>query len=639
MAPKDQAVLQQRLQRYMANIMVLRQHFPALYADLHAGQHTIAALPEWQAMVKRCDAWQAQGEQPVLVAMLYGPTGAGKSTLFRLLTGVEVPAGDSRRPMSYTCTLAVPRAMAHAEHLCRLFPHFQLQPLQSMQQLTQPQHQTSLLLYTPYEAAAGVPLILADVPDFDSIAQENWAEAEAMLERAEIVLFLVYGEGYANDIVVQALARACRLAAQLAYVFTKTASRQSAQEKWQDLLLQLRKADTSHGRLFQERRADGQTLLQFLQGCAVYYSPRRDVPGQVTLADIQPVFAAPVFASLLHGLDAAKLLFAGLIEPTRRVVDTCRHELQHVSSRIQQLQADLDNVAAPLHDMAAKIAASEFPISRLVELVIKEAAGTQSALRQMVTAPFRGMNQVLSSVREAASSTGKALFHLLRGASPAPTAVRPWLDLEQERLQEGLVADHGLFHIWRQQALLQSSSSQAWLTQDRLESLRTALQHTPIPPPAQDWEAYVSQAIHAWAQEHPWLCYVLPGLGDMVAVLGGAVFVVDLCTTGGLFGTAVVLGSVGTAGTAAVGGSAVGIVVDWLTQWRLEHVVQQAQEHWRAQRTRELQQHLEEHLLQPLFSPWVAQLQALQQAAVAPCQQACDDLDALLQELRMAPHP
>ena len=362
-------------------------------------------------------------------------------------------------------------------------------------------------------------------------------------------------------------------------------------------------------------------------------------PGQVTLADIQPVFGAPAFVSLLHGLDAEKLLFAGLVEPTRRVVDTCRHELQQVSSRIQQLQADLANVAAPLHDMAAKIAASEFPISRLVELVIKEAAGTQSTLQQMATAPFRVMSQVVSSVRDAASNAGKALFHLLRGASPEHPAVRPWMDLEHERLQEGLVADYGLFHMWRQQALTQSSSSQEWLTQERLESLRTTLQHTPIPPPAQEWEAYVSQAIHAWAQEHPWLCYFLPGLGDMVAVLGGAVFVVDLCTTGGLFGTAVVLGSLGAAGTAAAGGSAVGIVVDWLTQWHLENVIQQAQEHWRKQRTRELQQHLEQHLLQPVFRPWVEQLQALQQAPVATCEQACDDLDALLQELRMAHHP
>ena len=173
MAPEAHAVVQQRVQRYIANIMVLRQHFPAIYADLYAGKHTIAALPEWQAMVKRCDALQAQGAQPALVAMLYGPTGAGKSTLFRLLTGVEVPAGDSRRPMSYACTLAVPQDMAQEEHLGRIFPHFQLQPLQSMEQLTRHQHSASLLLYTPYQAATGVPLILADVPDFDSIAQQN----------------------------------------------------------------------------------------------------------------------------------------------------------------------------------------------------------------------------------------------------------------------------------------------------------------------------------------------------------------------------------------------------------------------------------------------------------------------------------
>ena len=633
MAPADRAAVRQRLQRYMASLMVLRQHFPTLYTALYAGQPSLAALPEWQALVKRSDALQAQGAEPVLVAVLYGPTGAGKSTLFRLLTGVQVPAGDSRRPMSYTCTLAVPEDMAEDERVQSIFPHFRVQRLQWPEQLRQRQSDASLLLYTPYavERTGGLPLVLADVPDFDSVAQDNWVQAEAMLERAELVVFLVYGEAYANDVVVQALARGCRLAAQLVYVFTKTPSAQVAQEKWQDLLEHLR----CRG-VFQEKRADGQTLLDFLHACPVYYSPRRELPSEVILADLQPVFAAPSFAALLHGLDADTMLFAGLAEPTRRVVDTCRQELQQVHGRIQQLQADLASAAAPLHDIAAKIAASEFPISRLLELVMQQAVSTQSRLRQMATTPFRRMNQAVSSVRETARSAGKALVDMFRVPSPTHTAVRPWLELEQERLHEGLVAESGLFHLWRQQALLGSAASQSWFTQERLETLRTTLQQTPIPPPAQDWEVYVRQEISAWAQEHPWLCALLPGLGDLVAVLGGAVFVVDLCTTGGLFGTAVVLGSLGTAGTAAVGGSAMGIVMNWLTQWHLEQVVHQAQERWRQQRTRELQQHLERHVWQPLFQPWIAQLHALQHAPVALCQQACDDLDRLLQELRVA---
>ena len=381
---------------------------------------------------------------------------------------------------------------------------------------------------------------------------------------------------------------------------------------------------------FQEKRADGRTLFDFLQTCPVYYSPRRESPTEVTLADIQPMAAAPPFTDLLHGLDAASMLFAGLTEPTRHVVDACRQELQQVHGRIQQLQRDLDNAAAPLHDIAAKIAASEFPISRLIELVIQQALSTQSRLRRATTAPFRLVNQTLTSVREAAMRTGRALVDVFRVTPTTRAAVRPWLELEQERLHEGLVAEHGLFHLWRQQALLGNAASQAWFTQERLEHLRHTVQQTPVPAPAQEWEGYVRQEITLWSQEHPWLCTLLPGLGDIVAMLGGAVLVIDLCTTGGLFGTAVVLGSLGTAG----GGAALGIVMDWLTHWHLDQVVLQAQQRWRQQRTAELRQHLEQHVWQPLFQPWIAQLHALQQAPVAQCQQACDDLDALLQDLR-----
>ena len=56
----------------------------------------------------------SRGANLALVATLYGPTGAGKSTLCRLLTGVPVPAGDDVRPVSYASVVIVPQTWSRA---------------------------------------------------------------------------------------------------------------------------------------------------------------------------------------------------------------------------------------------------------------------------------------------------------------------------------------------------------------------------------------------------------------------------------------------------------------------------------------------------------------------------------------------
>lgn len=75
------------------------------------------------------DGFSSLGGREVLVATLYGPTGAGKSTLFRLLTGIPVPAGDEVRPVSYASALAVPSPLANKEALCTILSGLEPVPL------------------------------------------------------------------------------------------------------------------------------------------------------------------------------------------------------------------------------------------------------------------------------------------------------------------------------------------------------------------------------------------------------------------------------------------------------------------------------------------------------------------------------
>lgn len=621
----EPATARQRFGSYAEAVECLLRNFPGVYQLLHPGQHA-KGVEGWQAMLQRFEAFQAQGRQPVLVATLYGPTGAGKSTLFRLLTGVDVPAGDIVRPMSYACAVAVPQTWAAEDRLQQVFPRFQLEELTDPQQLRKPDERTDRLFHLAYPAQNGdeLPLVLADVPDFDSVERQNWAKAEYMLQRAEVVVFLVYGEGYANEAVVKELARGCRIAARLAYLFTKTPSQDHARKKWEHLLETLEKGQSAHAEIFREKRSDGRTLLEFLKQSPVYFSPRREAPVLPALEDVQPIYpeTAPL-TSLLRGLDAENLLLAGLLEPTGRVVQACRRELGTVRLRIEELKKRLEQAEKVVEDVAGRIAGSEFPISEMMKIVLTEARKGQSWLVKGITFPFRWIRGMVGGVIQ----SGKNLINMMRGAGTLHEEVLTRHQLEQRRLGEGV---EYLINRWRGDFRLVDPH---FLEQNRIAGVRAEFQTVPVPEPSQDWESHVRREVKVWAKEHPWLCDLLPSVGDMLAVVGGTVLVVDLFTTGGLFGTHIVAGSLGVAGAAAGGGAAVGIFLQWVQKWQLQKVMEEADRRWREQRTRELGSHLRCHFYQKMFHPWFHLLQMLEKAPVAECNKACAELEELLSGL------
>ncbi len=615
-----------RFGSYADSVDTLLRVFPGIYQLLHPGAQT-SDIESWQAMLQRFEAFQAQGRQPVLVATLFGPTGAGKSTLFRLLTGVDVPAGDVVRPMSYACAVAVPQAWADVERLQPVFPRFQLEPLVDPQQLRQPDDRADRLFHVGYPEQTSdneLPLILADVPDFDSVEQKNWTKAEYMLQRAEVVVFLVYGEGYANEAVVRELSRGCRIAARLAYLFTKTPSPEHARKKWEHLLDTLKKKQTLHADSFQERRSDGRTLLEFLEHSPVYFSPRRDAPQMPSLEDVLPVFPeTPPLTSLLRGLDAENLLLTGLLEPTGRVVKTCRHELGTVQQKIELLKKHLDEAKRVTDDVAERIASSEFPMTRMMQLVIDEARRGQSWLVKGIMFPFRWLRGMVGG----AIQSGKNLINVLRGAEQHDEMLTRQ-QLEERRLGEGV--EH-LINVWRGDW---RAVDPHFLEQARIAQMRERFKHVQAPEPSKAWEDHVRREVQVWAKDHPWLCDLLPTIGDALAVVGGTVFMLDLFVTGGLFGPHVIAGSIGVVGAAAAGGTVAGVFLNWVNRWQLGKVMEAADKQWRIQRTGELKKHLVENFYKPMFHPWFHLQDMLEKAPVAECEKACAELEKLLGEVR-----
>jgi energy-coupling factor transporter ATP-binding protein EcfA2 len=614
-------------------VEVLLNDFPKVYRLLGDQRLPLdKQITGWAAMRERHQVYQEQGEQPVLVAILYGPTGAGKSTLFRLLTGINVPAGDVRRPTTYACAMAAPAVWIEApDRLRRLFPDLTLEQLQDMAQLGQPTDSENHVFIKPYsppesnwfeklkrkifyqsydENDQGFPLILVDVPDFDSIERQNWEKAEALLQRAEIVIFLTTGDKYADDVVVKALQRACRLAARLVYLLTKTASAEHARQKWEDLLHKLAQTPP-YATHFQEKRSNGQTLLEFFRGCPVYFSPWSDSP---QLKHVQALSAGdPRLEELLRGLPAENLLLESFLEPAIPVVQACQQELATAQELLRKRRHDLEQAGRYCAEAAKRVAASLFPISRMMQIMHEEISQQQSWWAKVLSwpfrilsAPFRMMGSLISALRDA----------------PSQSDVRSQTKLEAENLGKAV---EWLLDKWRGDFRPQDAQM---LEQARLEPLRQQFSRRPLPNMAADWEVHVRQAARQWAREHPWAVNILPAIADFLAIAGGAVLAIDLFATGG---------HIGIPALVAAGGAGARILSEFINSAEMEKMANAVHRSYVEQRSRELQQHLEEHLFRPVFQPWHEWIKQMEQAPVARCQQACADLQQLFQQIRQSP--
>ena len=555
----------------------------------------------WKALLERSGALRRQGGKLSLVATLYGPTGAGKSTLFRQLTGIEVPAGDEIRPLSRGCAMAVPEQWDQAERgpaLRSVLPGFDLRPLDRPDRLRQEDGQ-GLVWYRSAErlggesrgeAGPGAPgLFLVDVPDFNSLEISNHERAERVLRRAEVVVFVVTGDSYADQKVVEELARCCQVAARLVILITKVASAEKARLKWADLLDdKLTRPDLPWRAKFQGKREDKRTLEEFLRGCPVHAWPFSANP---SLEDLRPVTeGAPSLASLLLGLDAEKVAAEGLLQAgasTREWIGQLADRAEAARKERQGWRASLDE---DLAKAGLAVAGHEFPIGRTLEVLMEESRAGQNRMFQWITYPISRISGWLQGGFQVVTET-------IRSAISQPGPGSELVRLEVAERKSLLKVAEELTDKWRDRL-------PAWvgkLDSDRCRQARAALEAVTLPAPKTDWEGTLRQAAKEWVEKNPTLAHTLPTVLDMTAVGGLGLFVLDLSFAGGLLGSHVVLGSLGTGGLVAGGAGLAAVLARMADRMHFRGVLEEADRAWREQRGREIADHLRQHLLPALL--------------------------------------
>jgi energy-coupling factor transporter ATP-binding protein EcfA2 len=143
-------------------------------AELAAGRLEDADVAAARAVVEKAGVRLGLGLESTVVA-LAGPTGVGKSQLFNVLTGTELAAVGRRRP-----TTAAGQAAVWGEGGDALLDWLEIGR----------RHRVDA------DGLGG--LVLLDLPDFDSIEASHRLEAERIVALADLVLWVVEPQKYAD---------------------------------------------------------------------------------------------------------------------------------------------------------------------------------------------------------------------------------------------------------------------------------------------------------------------------------------------------------------------------------------------------------------------------------------------------------
>jgi GTP-binding protein EngB required for normal cell division len=132
-------------------------------------------VDEAHGVVERAGARLGLGLEETVVA-LAGPTGAGKSTLFNVLSGTELAAASRRRPTTSAATAAIWGGGGGA-----LLDWLEIPRRHALAD----------------GALSG--LVLLDLPDFDSVETSHRVEVERLLELVDLLVWVVDPQKYADS--------------------------------------------------------------------------------------------------------------------------------------------------------------------------------------------------------------------------------------------------------------------------------------------------------------------------------------------------------------------------------------------------------------------------------------------------------
>ncbi len=557
-------------------------------------------------------------DKPILVLCLSGPSGGGKSTIFKLLTGIDVPSGSAVRPVSYNTVIAVPSQLRDTSIPQELLPTYEkLEPLHEPDQVRDKHMPATTALVSAYAVTDESPVLslIADIPDFNTVETSNWEKAEKMMARADLVLFVTQTDNYMDKDVVTVLHRCCKYAGKLAYIITKVAGEsqeavcKNATEIWQSMTGKA----SDELQSFSESRADGTPLSDFLRKSEVFFAPFSNKP---VIDDFRSLDGSgKSLASIAMGLDAENILIERLRQVAKGGLELGRSLCQEAGRLQQDLEEQITRTEQLGDDLSQRIAYTQFPAGQFLSILIDTIRDSRPNWIKVVAVPISAVGK---AIEFACQGLGSVIRKLRRQG--IPPEIRKQANLEQDRLETGI------------EALIDKLRSKfPEYTKGRLSNANTGklkahFLNLPLPPMDQSkWESFIRSHAEAWAHANPWKTTIIGSLSDMLVLIGGSLFVVDLATSGG--SGAWLLVALDTIGPFAGGSAIIGVLLKIVEEFNMGFTLNEVNAQWSKQRGGEFKQHIMEGFATPLLLGELrSRRQAIQTAPLEECRAMCSEL-------------
>ena len=581
------------------HIQTLIDYVPQLHRSLKIQQPDLEPVKLLEKMPLQIV--EARG-LPLVATAFCGPSGAGKSTIFNLITQLNVPAGGAVRPMTHASLVVAPEQAISEIDFARLFPAFQLEPMHATSDLRNPGAPSERLFYSSYHSAPdnkGLWVCLIDIPDFNTTHRENWDKAEQMIERADSVIFTVYNEAYKSQKTFEILRRVLQLSGSVTYLLTKidpVNCRENAIAIRDDLI-----ACARQDAEFQSGRADGETLVDFLEKAPFYYSAydnALNLSGILPLANGNESFFDHIFGQqgLATILKRQLQTIAAGRDLCEKTCESARH-LYHVN------QQKLNETGTQLRDAATKIVGEEFPVFAILEMISKILEENRPNIVKRLFLPLSKLGSGLRSIYDSARR--------LLGSPKAADGVHQRSTMERTRLRD--VIDR-LIEDWR------SLTTSEDLHYEKCRRLADALLNSDLPPVSSEWEKHVEIELRKYLQQNPNLWIWVDVVKELAKGAGAGLIAADIVIDGGL-------GTLGTLSVIGGCGALSGVLSEVFTLMGLREQVKDANRKWISERKESYIKHLRDNLAGPLFLDKIQQTaDKLNPEIIACCESACQEL-------------
>jgi hypothetical protein len=475
------------------------------------------------------------------------------------------------------------------------------------------------------KAATRGDFLLCDVPDFDTVCRENWEKAKLMLDRSEVIIFVVIKSKYADYQAMVYLARTGARAAHLAYVLTM-ANRDEAREIHADFFgrklpaFRLKPEDSKEdaAQPFAEPRADGRTRAQFLEQADYYFSEEKREP---QLEEIHAlVEGAPPLADLLCGRNIARLMLTKRANDIQQGLSLADATLAAHGERLRDFQRCRAALLEQLEDEKLDVVGAQLPLGDVLTNVIHEA---ESALSSWMRRVSKVANMPLELIR----LIGTGIVSMFRELKDHFTNKENVELLRRDLIEREALRDHAtrLANHWRI-----DQSRVADLSEKSCTAAFRNLESQPVPYPDTEWHDFAAESASAWVKENPKRAALLLTGRGVIGLLAPVAATVDLFSTGGF--VTVKVSTWAAIGIEAGGALTIGALLHkFIEKFGMERLVQDFQAEWKKQRNSQLRAHLREHFARPLVLDSLDRhIGALTKAPAAECAHAVTALRRVL---------